>query len=62
MDAALRLATGRCGPGRRAAARCGAWLGLLAAAQVFIAEEPLLDTGVAVIIMVAVLLYPGPAR
>ena len=59
-DAALRLATGRCGPGRRAAARCGAWLGLLAAAQVFITEESLLDTGVAVVIMVAVLLVSRP--
>jgi hypothetical protein len=59
-DAALRLATGRCGPGRRAAARCGAWLGLLAAAQVFITEESLFDTGVAVVIMVAVLLVSRP--
>jgi hypothetical protein len=59
-DAALRLATGRCGPGRRAAARCGAWLGLLAAAQVFITEESLFDTGVAVVIMVAVMLVSRP--
>jgi hypothetical protein len=59
-DAALRLATGRCGPGQRAAARCGAWLGLLAAAQVFITEESLFDTGVAVAIVVAVILVSRP--
>jgi hypothetical protein len=59
-DAALRLLTGRCGPGRRAAARCGAWLGLLAAAQVFITEELLFDTGVAVVIMAAVALASRP--
>jgi hypothetical protein len=59
-DAALRLVTGRCGPGRRAAARCGAWLGLLAAAQVFITEELLLDTGIAVVIMAAVALASRP--
>jgi hypothetical protein len=59
-DAALRLATGRCGPGRRAAARCGAWLGLLAAAQVFITEELLLDTGIAVAVMMAVTMASRP--
>jgi hypothetical protein len=59
-DAALRLATGRCGPGRRAAVRCGAWLGLLAATQVFITEESLFDTGVAVVIMAAVMLVSRP--
>ena len=59
-DAALRLATGRCGPGRRAAIRCGAWLGLLAAAQVFITEELLFDTGVAVVLMLAVTLISRP--
>jgi hypothetical protein len=59
-DAALRLATGRGGPGRRAAARCGAWLGLLTAAQVFIAEESLFDTGVAVVVMAAVVLCSRP--
>ncbi len=59
-DAALRLATGRCGPGRRAAARCGAWLGLLAAAQVFLTEELLFDTGVAVVVMAAVALSSRP--
>jgi len=73
-DAALRLLTGRCGGGRlglfgragRAgrgkwgAARCGAWLGALATAQVFIAEELLLDTGVAVIVMAAVMVAARP--
>jgi len=59
-DAALRLATGRCGPGGRAAARCGAWLGLLAAAQVFITEELLLDTGVAVAVMMTVAMASRP--
>jgi hypothetical protein len=59
-DAALRLAAGRCGPGGRAAARCGAWLGLLAAAQVFITEELLLDTGVAVALMMAVAMASRP--
>jgi hypothetical protein len=58
-DAALCLAAGR-RPGRRAAARCGAWLGLLVAAQVFIAEELLFDTAVAVIIMAAVTLASRP--
>jgi hypothetical protein len=65
-DAALCLVTGRQaagrpgGAGRRAAARCGAWLGLLTAAQVFIAEELLFDTGVAVLIMAAVVLCSRP--
>ncbi|MGD0558590.1 MAG: hypothetical protein ABSA93_26885 [Streptosporangiaceae bacterium] len=56
---ALRLVTGRCGTGR-AAARCGAWLGLLTAAQVFITEELLFDTGIAVVIMVTVLAASRP--
>ena len=65
-DAALclvtgRLATGRGGIGRGwGAARRGAWLGLLAAAQVFIAEELLFDTGVAVAVMTAVVLCSRP--
>ena len=54
VDAALRLASGRCGSGGRPAARCGAWLGLLAAAQVFIAEELLFDAGLAALTMLAV--------
>jgi hypothetical protein len=48
-----RLVTGRWAAGWRGAARTGAWLGLLAAAQVFITEELLFDTGVAVVIMTA---------
>ena len=58
-DAALCLVTGRLVTGRPAAAR-GAWLGLLAAAQVFIAEESLLDTAVAVAVMTAVLAASSP--
>ena len=61
IDAALRLATGRCGPGRRASARCGIGLGLLAAAQLFIAEELLLDAAVAAVIITAVLAGSRPA-
>jgi hypothetical protein len=55
IDAILRLVTGRCGSGRWPAARCGAWLGLLMAAQIFIAEELLFDSGVAAVIVVAAL-------
>jgi hypothetical protein len=55
VDAILRLVTGRCGSGRWSAARCGAWLGLLMVAQIFIAEELLFDSGVAAVILVAVL-------
>jgi hypothetical protein len=60
--AALSLATGRCGPGPRPAARCGALLGLLAAAQLFITEELLFDTGVAVVIMTAVIAASRPRQ
>jgi hypothetical protein len=62
VDAAMRLASGRCGAGRRAAARCGAWLGLLVAAQVFMAEELLFDTGLAAAIMAAVAVASRPRR
>lgn len=55
VSAILRLATGRCGTGRRAAVRCGAWLGLLMAAQVFITEELLFDSIVAALILLMVL-------
>ncbi len=55
-----RGVTGRLGSAGRAAAALGARLGLLAAAQVFIAEETLLDTAVAVVIMVAVLAASRP--
>jgi hypothetical protein len=57
---ALRLLTGRDAPGRRAAARYGTWLGLLMAAQVFIAEELLFDTACAVVIMAAVAVAARP--
>jgi hypothetical protein len=57
---ALSLGTGRCGAGPRAAARCGALVGLLAAAQVFIAEELLFDTGVTVLIMMTVIAASRP--
>jgi hypothetical protein len=55
-----RLAAGPLGAAGRSAAACGAWLGLLAAAQVFIAEETLLDTAVAVAVMTAVLAASHP--
>ncbi len=60
LDAALRLASGRCGVGGRAAVRCGAWLGLLVAAQIFIAEELLFDSGLAAAIMAAVAMASRP--
>jgi hypothetical protein len=60
IDAILRLATGRCGTGRRPSARCGAWLGLLVAAQIFITEELLFDSGVAAVIGMMVLAAGRP--
>jgi hypothetical protein len=60
VDAALRLASGQCRAGSRAAVRCGAWLGLLVAAQVFVDEELLLDTVIATAIMVAVAIASRP--
>ena len=60
IDAALRLVTGRCGTGLRAAARCGAVLGLMAAAQLFITEELLLDAALAAVILAAVLALSRP--
>jgi hypothetical protein len=60
IDAALRLVAGRGGTGGRAAARCGVRLGLLAAAQLFIAEELLLDAAVAAVIMTVVLAVSRP--
>jgi hypothetical protein len=69
-DAVLRLATGRASaprggdrggrpPGQ--ALRGGLWLGLLVTAQVFISEEILLDTGLAVILLLIVLAASRPA-
>src|ERR1700677_1795541 len=60
IDAALRLVAGRCGTGRRAGARCGIRLGLLASAQLFISEELLLDAAVAAVIMTVVLAVSRP--
>jgi len=60
VSAILRLATGRGGTGRRAAARCGAWLGVLMAAQVFITEELLFDSILAALILLAVLAAARP--
>ncbi len=61
IDAAVRLVTGRCGAGGRPAARCGIRLGLLAAAQLFIAEELLLDAVVAAVVITVVLAVSRPA-
>jgi hypothetical protein len=60
IDAITRLATGRRGAGRRAAARCGAWLGLLVAAQILTAEELLFDAGIAALAVLAVLAAARP--
>ena len=51
----LRLATGR-----TSAVRGGLWLGLLVTAQVFITEETLLGTAMAVVIILAVLAVSRP--
>jgi hypothetical protein len=50
IDALLRVVTGR-----GTAWRTGAWLGLLASAQLFIGEEALIDTAIAGVILLAVL-------
>ena len=55
IDAVLRLATGRGN-----AVRTGLWLGLLAAAQLFIGEELLVDAAVTAVVMVAVLAVSHP--
>jgi len=65
IDAIARLATGHGASGHsrtewRAAARGGAWLGLLAAAQVFIAEELLFDSGIAALVLLVVLAAARP--
>ncbi|MEI4884360.1 hypothetical protein, partial [Klebsiella pneumoniae] len=51
----LRIVTGRGHPIRN-----GAWLGLLAAAQVFISEEMLVDTALAGLVLVAALAAGHP--
>ena len=55
IDALLRLVTGRGQP-----VRTGAWLGLLAAAQLFIAEETVALTAVAGVVIVVVLAASRP--
>jgi hypothetical protein len=50
IDALLRIVTGRGG-----AVRCGVWLGVLVAAQLFTGEELLADTAVAGVVLVVVL-------
>jgi hypothetical protein len=60
VDAVLRLATGRHRTGRAGVIRCGAGLGLLMAAQVFITEELLFGTAVASLILLAVLAAASP--
>lgn len=56
VDAVLRLVTGRA----RHPLRTGAWLGLLVAGQTFIAEEMLVDTALAVIVVLVVLAASRP--
>ncbi len=55
IDALLRIVTGRGG-----AVRAGAWLGLLAAAQLFTGEELLSDTALAALVLVLVLVASQP--
>jgi len=55
IDALLRIVTGRSDP-----VRAGAWMGLLAAAQVFIGEEALVDTAVAGVAFVTALALSRP--
>lgn len=57
VDALLRIVTGRGHP-----VRTGAWLGLLAAAQLFTGEELLAGTAVAGLILVVVLAAGQPRR
>jgi dolichyl-phosphate beta-glucosyltransferase len=62
IDALLRIVTGR--DSGIHAMRTGAWMGLLAAAQLFIGEEVLIDTAVAclVLVLVAALGHPRAVR
>jgi hypothetical protein len=55
IDALLRIVTGRGG-----AMRTGAWLGVLAAAQLFTGEELLSDTALAGLVLVVVLVASQP--
>jgi hypothetical protein len=54
-DAVLRLATGR-----TSAVRGGCWLGLLVTAQLFITEEVLFGTGLAVLLLLVVMAASRP--
>lgn len=60
VDAVLRLATGRRGTGRRDVLRCGAWLGVLVVAQVFLDEELLFEAAVTAVMLLAVLAASRP--
>ncbi|MGH3301163.1 MAG: hypothetical protein ACRDOK_05625 [Streptosporangiaceae bacterium] len=55
IDRVLQLATGRGRPVRN-----GIWLGLMAAAQLFISEEALVDAAIATVILLAVLAASRP--
>jgi hypothetical protein len=55
IDALLRIGTGRGRP-----VRTGIWLGVLAAAQLFVSEEMLIDTAVAAVVLAAVLVASRP--
>ena len=55
IDALLRIVTGR-----GSAVRTGAWMGLLIAAQLFIGEEPLVDTAVAGLVLMVVVAAGHP--
>jgi hypothetical protein len=59
VDAFVRLCLA---PSRRAVVRPAAWLGLLAAAQLFIGEEMLVDAVLAVVVLVAVLAASRPGQ
>jgi hypothetical protein len=58
VDAVARLAVGR--PGRFGAVRTGIWLGLLLAGQLFVAEEMLVDTALAGVVVILVLAISRP--
>jgi len=60
IDAALRIAVGSLGPGRAPVLRGGLWLGAVTAAQLLTAEELLLDTAIALVLIVAVLAASRP--
>lgn len=55
IDRVLRLVTGRGRPVRN-----GIWLGLLAAAQVFISEEAIVDAAIAAVLLLVVLALSRP--